>query len=54
MRYMYLFWTLIIQKQTYMDNMVNEFLQELAVADDAHAESPAAGHMYSIDESENS
>ena len=34
-----------------MGNMVNEFLQELDVADDAHAESPAASHLYVIDES---
>ena len=35
-----------------MGIMVNEFLQELDVADDAHAESPAASHLYVIDESE--
>ena len=35
-----------------MGNMVAEFLQELDVADDAHAESPAASHLYSINESE--
>ena len=33
-------------------NTVAEFLQELAVADDAHAESSAASHLYSIDENE--
>jgi len=32
--------------------MVNEFLKELAIADDTHAESPASIHLYSIDESE--
>ena len=35
-----------------LGNMVAEFLQELPVADDAHAESPAASHLYIIDESE--
>ena len=35
-----------------MGNMVNEFLQELDVTDDTHAESPAASHLYIIDESE--
>ena len=35
-----------------MGNIVAEFLQELAVADDAHAESPAASHLYIIDNSE--
>jgi hypothetical protein len=35
-----------------MGNMIGEVLQELDVADDAHAESPAASHLYLIDESE--
>ena len=35
-----------------MGNMIGEFLQELDVADDAHAESPAASHLYVVDERE--
>ena len=35
-----------------MGNMVSEFLQELAVPDDARAESPAANYLYDVDESE--
>ena len=35
-----------------MGNMIYEFLQELAVADDAHTDSAAASHLYSVNESE--
>ena len=35
-----------------MGNMVSEFLQELAIPDDARAESPAASYLYDVDESE--